>query len=224
MDSADNFSFCVKDCTLSSIATGVRARSLIELRDRLVSIHPNSIYFHFWGGRLRTSFEHREYHNDFSSWVNRHLHDEILAERLELINPKEYSNMELLRAELIELIDDRLDEREIIPWVRTEEQFHFLQSKIIVFQTQHTLMHPRDLTLIVPHLTPSSLFYHFIDAARRTPHHSDDFTAWLMNYEEEHRELIREIQKIDPYLISLADLKDKFEQVIERYFAKMSLN
>src|SRR5262245_14536214 len=132
--------FYVKDCSLAAIATGVKARSLIELREKLDFIPASAIYFHFWGGRLRTSFEHSEYHNDFSLWVHKHLHDDILSERLELLNPSQFSEIEELRHELIELIDDRLDERDIIPWEQTEDQFHFIRAKIIIFQTKYKII------------------------------------------------------------------------------------
>lgn len=211
--------FYVKDCALATIATGVRARSLIELRDKLSTIPPSSIYFHFWGGRLRTSFEHKEYHNDFSSWVHSYLHDDILAERIELLNPHEFADIEALRTELIELIDDRLDEIELIPWVKSDEQFHFVKSKIITFQTQYRISYPREIVKVLPLLTHSSLFYHVIDAARRTPNHTDDFCEWLSE-DKEYDTLVNAIQQIDPYLISLGDLQKKLLEIAGAYFLK----
>jgi hypothetical protein len=53
--------FLVKDCALIAIATGVRAHSLKELRDRLLTITSDSIYLHFWGDLLEPRFEEREY-------------------------------------------------------------------------------------------------------------------------------------------------------------------
>lgn len=220
MDQPASLPFFVKDCALAAIATGVKARSLVELRDKLQTIPPSSIYFHFWGGRLRTSFEYREYHNDFSSWVHDYLHDDVLAERLELLNPHQFADMEELRSELIELIDDRLDERELIPWVKSEEQFHFVESKIVIFQTRHRMNEPQEFVRVLPLLTRSSLFYHMIDAARRTPNHTDDFCQWLSEYQEQYKELIIAINRVDPYLISLADLQKKLLEITSNYFLK----
>jgi hypothetical protein len=214
---ADNL-FHLKDCSLAAIATGIKARSLIELRDKLADIPLSSIYFHFWGGRLRTAFEHREYLNDFSAWVHYHLHDDILAERLALLNPQEYPDMEELRSDLIELIDDRLDEREFIPWSKSEEEFHFIRSQIVIFDTRHLIAEPRDLIHIIPLLSSSSLFYHFIDAAKRTPDGIDDFSVWLEGFEGKYQQLIEAISKIDPYLIQLSDLQKKLETIFTNYF------
>lgn len=220
MDNSNALPFYVKDCALASIATGLNARSLIELKDKLSTIHPSSIYYHFWGGRLRTSFEYREYHNDFSSWVHYSMHDEILAERLELLNPHEFENIEELRSTLIEIIDDRLDEREILPWVITENKFHFVQYKIVIFQTRHQINTPSDLVHVIPLMTRSSLFYHMIDAARRTPNHTDDFSQWLSLYQDEYQDLINAIKRVDPYLLSLTDLQSKLLDITMAYFLK----
>jgi hypothetical protein len=99
--------FVIKDCTLISIAMGVEAQNLRELSDRIKSIPPGCIYFHFWGGMLRPGFDEPEYQNDFAAWAWRSLHDTRLAERLAIVNPTHYRDIEDLRTELIDVIDER---------------------------------------------------------------------------------------------------------------------
>lgn len=210
--------FQVKDCALAAISTGINAQSLLELRDNLATIPPSCIYYHFWGGRLRTSFEYREYHNDFSFWVHHVLHDDILAERLEVLDPTDFANMEHLRSELVDIVENRLDELETVPWVKKEERFHFVKSKIIVFQTHELIKEPYELVQVFPRLTRSSLFYHFIDSARRLPGHKDDFSTWLEGFQDKHQALIASLRKIDPYLISLALLQEKIVSIANEYF------
>lgn len=219
---ASNLSpFHIKDCTLAAIATGIKAQTLVELRERVAIVPPSSIYFHFWGGRLRISFEYREYHNDFSYWAHHSLHDNVLAERLELLNPTEYSSMEDLRTNIVEILDNRLDEKEFISWVLADEPFHFIQSKIIIFHTRQVMNQPEEMVNILPLLSKSSLFYHFIDSARRTPNKADDFSTWLQQSEEQFKELIAAMRKIDPYLISLEDLRTKLISLSSKYFLKV---
>lgn len=215
--------FHVKDCTLAAIATGIKAQTLLELRDKLTDIPLSSIYFHFWGGRIRSSYEHREYHNDFSFWSHRSLRDEILAERLELLNPNEFNSLEELKTELIEIVENRLDEKEYIPWAKIEEQFHFIECKIVVFHTKHILYQPQDLLNILPLLTKSSLFYHFIDSTRRVPGKIDDFSVWLQQESEQYGPLISGLHKIDPYLISLTHLQEKLVLIASDFFSNKPL-
>lgn len=210
--------FLVKDCALATLATGIKARSLLQLRDKLVAIPISSIYLHFWGGRLRTTFEHRVYHNDFSFFAHHSLQDDILAERLELLNPHEFPNMEDLRLAILEILDDRIDESESFSITTEEREFYFMSSKIIIFNTQYQFLDPKELVVILPKLTRSSIFYHFIDSARRLVSHGDDFSTWLAEFGEEHLSLITSLKKIDPYFISLTDLHHKIINVVTEYF------
>lgn len=210
--------FHIKDCALAAIATGVKAQTLVEFRDRTATVPLSCIYYHFWGGRLRTSFEFREYHNDFSHWAHHQLHDEVLAERLEILNPMDYRNLEDLRLELMDIIENRIEEQPFVPWVSLENSFHFIGSKIVVFDTRQVADKPEELVHILPQLTRSSLFYHFIDSARRIPEGGDDFSAWLQGDHEKYKSLIEAFRKIDPFLISMTDLQNRLVQIVSEYF------
>ena len=93
--------FVVRDCALIGLATGKRAQNLRELRDCLETITPGSIYYHFWGGRLRSRFDDPEFNNDFAAWARHALHDWVLAERLAVIDPTAAADLEELRRDLI---------------------------------------------------------------------------------------------------------------------------
>lgn len=208
--------FFVKDCALAAIATGESAGSLVEFRNKLASVHQGCIYFHFWGGRLRPHFSHPEYHNDFASWAHYSLHDNYLAERLGIIDPTEFQNLEDLRQVLIEVLEERIDEV-AIDISRKEDQFHFTRSKIIVFDTAHKFDHPSQLLEVLPSFTTSSIFYHFIDARRRTEEGTDDISVWLKNFEG-YESLSRKISSIDPYFASLAEIRSELIGVFTETF------
>lgn len=210
--------FVVKDCALAAIATGKRAQNLRELRDNLETIHPGSIYYHFWGGLLRPLFDDPEYNNDFAGWARHGLHDNRLAERLGVIDPTEFSDIDELRRELIEVIEERLDETELVPWSRGDQQFHFIRSNIIVFDTYKRIETPEELALAVPNMSIGSIFYHFIDARRRTEDSVDDFEAWLAGFGEKHASLYNKIAEIDPYFISLSDLRHQLALMFSEHF------
>ena len=128
--------FSVKDCALVTIATGKKAQNLKEMREHLLTIHLGSIYHHFWGGLLRPRFDEPEYNNDFAEWVHHALQDNILAERLSVIDPDPFVNLESLRQELLEVIEQRLDEIETVTWAKPDMQFHFVRSQMVVFDTR----------------------------------------------------------------------------------------
>jgi hypothetical protein len=84
-----------------------------------------------------------------------------------------------------------------------------MQAKIIVFDTGRRAASPRELLRFLPRLSSGSIYYHFIDAQRRTPRRSDDFSAWLRDLGPDLRPLADRLQAIDPYFSSLPELRDE---------------
>jgi hypothetical protein len=205
--------FILKDCALIAIATGLRAQNLRELRDRLFTIPPGSIYYHFWGGLMAPRLEEPEFNNDFAAWARRGLHDHVIAERLAMIDPTAFPDTEALRQELIEVIEHRLDEVEMIPWAKTDHQFYFKRSKIVIFNTKKQIADPLLLPTIMPTLSRGSIFYHFIDARRRSPKGVDDFSAWLMNFGDRYAALREAIGAIDLFFTTLTEIRQRLSSL-----------
>lgn len=216
-----NEPFMVKDCALIAIATGVRAQDLRELGMHLETIHPGCIYYHFWGGRLRARFQDPEYQNDFAAWARHGLHDRILAERLALIDPTQYDDLQDLRRELIEVIEERAYESEMINFINADSQFSFIRSQIVVFDTGARVSNPKDLGLLIPALPASSIFFHFIDARRRSPMKRDDFSHWLTGFNGKYKDLERKLADLDPYFVSLPELRDQVAEQFSQFMQKV---
>jgi hypothetical protein len=212
--------FAIKDCALAIIATGRRAQTLRELRDILRDIHPGSIYHHFWGTLLRPEYYDREFNNDFASWCYHDLHDTPAAERLAVIDPADHSDLESLRQELIDVIEERLDETELTLFARADRQFHFVRSVIVVFDTHRRLSHPRELVDALPQMSVGSVFYHFIDARREEPTGRDDFRAWLTGLGPEYAGVCESLAQVDPYFESLYVLRDRLTEVFAQHFSR----
>jgi hypothetical protein len=212
--------FAIKDCALSHIATGARAQTLRELRDILRAVHPGCIYHHFWGTLLRPQYSNREYNNDFASWCHESLHDRPAAERLSAIDPADFVDLEELRQEVIDVVESRIDETELVLIARADQQFHFVRSVIVVFDTGKRLQEPRQLVEALPQMSPGSVFYHFIDARRRDPVGVDDFRAWMLGLGEEYLPLCNILAEVDPYFESLYVLRDHLSHLVARYFGE----
>ncbi len=214
--------FVVKDCALLTIATGKKARNLKEMTDHLLTIHRGSIYHHFWDGLLRPRFAEPEYNNDFAEWVHHALQDDILAERLSIINPTAFADLEALRQGLLEIMEQRLDEIEMVPWARLDMQFHFVRSQIIVFDTRETIEAPEQLVGAVPRMSVGSIFYHCIDARRRSPEMMDDLHAWLKSCGADCEDLFLQLTAVDPYFGSLVELRAQLTNLFANYFRSVS--
>lgn len=210
-------SFFVKDCAFATMATGLVAQTLVEFKHHLKNISPESIYFHFWRPTIETTLPPGSFYNDFSHWAHYDLHDDFLAERLALLDPTEYNDLEKLRVDMLEIVDTRIDESGSLAF-SVVKPFYFIKAKIVVFNTAYRLETPKDLVRIIPELAKSSIFYHFIDARTRLPSAQDDFSVWLQRDDNLYLPLIQELKQIDPYFISLVDLQQKLSTAVTKYF------
>ncbi|WP_462324622.1 DUF5752 family protein [Desulfoplanes sp.] len=201
--------FAIKDCALISIATGTRAQDLREFRDRLVSTSLPCIYYHFWGGLLRPYFDEPEYQNDFAAWAWHGLRDSILAERLALVDPTQFADLEELRQELVDTVEERMDESVLATWIKARTMFHFTHAQIVVFDTNRRLHDPEELPQGIADMTSGSIFYHFIDARGRTIHGKNDFTEWLYQFGDTQNVLAERLASVDPYFTTLPELRSE---------------
>lgn len=201
--------FEVKDCTLITRMAGVdSAMTLRELRERVTVCPVECLFHHFCETVLRPTFDDPEFRNDFAVWAARNLRDRVLAERLGILNPYAFNNFEALREAVIDTIDDRMSELSTIPTVKRGEEFQFMQAATVVFTLDWQIEGPNQLPAAIPRMTNNSIYYHFIEARRRTEGGIDDFTAWLQDCQNGHDEMIQALSEIDFYYMTLTELKD----------------
>lgn len=204
--------FLVKDCALITLATGLRAQNLRELRDRIQQCPLQSLEHHFFFSQLQPSFDDPEYHNDFAIWARHALHDRPLAERLGVLDPLKYADLDGLRGTLLDVVEERLSESETVPWATSRQEFTFLRSQIVVFDTGIRAQTPAGLAELIPHLSTGSIFYHFVEARRRVEGRRDDFSAWLDDTDA-RPELCAQLGRVDYYFLSLSELRDKLAAI-----------
>jgi hypothetical protein len=201
--------FEIRDSALITLALGRKAHDLRELRDQVAEIPRDSLLHHFYDSLLRPSFDDPEYRNDFALWARGQLHDHPLAERLGLLDPSVFADAEVLREEMLEILDDRLTEVQHVPAAAPGHEFHFLRSQLIVFTTGLSAADPVQLAALVPNLTAGSVFIHFVDARLREPRGSDDFSNWLADWGPEAEGARQRLTAIDPLFGSLRLLRTR---------------
>lgn len=209
--------FEIKDCALLSRMSGLPpAVNLRELRDRITVCSENVLYHHFCETTLRPTFDNPDYRNDFAVWSKLYLGDRVLAERLGIIDPYSFESMEGLRADVLEIIDDRLGELSTVPWARPGDEFFFTEAATVVFDTGERIRHPGELAGAIGKMTNGSVYYHFLEALRRAPFGKDDFSAWLLEGGEGVGPYIRALESIDFHFLGLSHLRRELVRVFSR--------
>ncbi len=178
------------------------------MRDRIVQAPLESIYHHFYEGILRPSFDDLEYRNDFAVWAHQALRDPHLAERLGQIHPLRFRTLEELREALLDVIEDRLSEHDVVPWAERGREFYFLSAKVVIFDTHARVERPKDLPSVVETLTRSSIYFHFIEAQRRDPVDVDDFSAWLRSWGDAYEPVCKRLSAIDYHFFNLREVRE----------------
>lgn len=209
--------FLVKDCSLIALSTGKHARNLRELSTFLQSVPIGSVYHHFWGNRLQPRFDEPEYQNDFASWTRHGLHDPVLSEQLAVLDPTDYPDLEDLRRDVVDILEQRLAQEDYVSWVQAQYPFSFVHAQTVIFDTSLRVNAPGDFARVLPKFSLGSVFFHFIDARRRPYVGKDDFRTWLMKNWPGNDELASALAHVDPYFCTLAELRDKLTKVFQTH-------
>lgn len=209
--------FEIKDCALLVRMSGVPpAMNLREMRDRIAACPEQVLYHHFCETTLRPTFDDPDYRNDFAVWSKLYLGDRVLAERLGILDPYSSPGMEDLRSAALDIIDDRLAELTMVPWVRQGDEFLFKEATTVVFDTGERIRHPQNLASSIRRMTNGSVYYHFLESLRRPPVGKDDFSAWILEAGEEYAPYLVALGSIDIQFHSLAHLRREIVEALAR--------
>jgi len=175
-----------------------------------------SIYFHTHSYFLRHSYVERVYPNDIAQWVAMEVRDHVLGERLSVIDPFEFTQLDALRGELISVIDDHLSKTPIVPRVIFGEPFYFNTSLIFEVPTRMEVRTLREFRNALSEVEVSAIYFHVFEARHRLRHEDSDFSAWIQQ-SLGMPELADKLRTINPYLGSLERVRSALLTVCDEF-------
>ena len=197
---------------------GLRAENERQLAQFLDEVPLDSIYYHTHGFLLRHRLVTGPYPNDFATWVDVQVRDRILAERLAMVDPADFSSLQTLREELVSVVDEHLARIGIVPQVVSGEPFEFIQSRIVEIPTGvevKTLQELRDALLDVDQ---SALYFHLVESRLRLGRGRNDFAAWLEGALG-LPDLATRVQTVSPYADSLEQARMRLVALLDEALA-----
>ncbi len=200
--------------------TGRKARTLSELLGHLKEVSASSVFYHTHQRYLTHHFRNPSFNNDFAEWVSRALQEEAAAERLAAVDVLEYTSLEGLRAALVRAIEASLGEADdgMVRRCPRGDEFHFCKVKSFIMPTGLVAENLEEFTNLLPKITNSSTFFHFFEARLRLERKTNDFSMWLEGIGE--RRLADEIDRIDPYAMTLGELRHQIYVLCRRRLAE----
>lgn len=198
------------DCVELAEVSGRKAWDEQELLDQIEECPLESIYFHAYSYFLRHKYLIGPYPNDFATWAAIEVRDRVLGERLGILDPYDFDDLESFRGEIIKIIDDHLSKLREVPRVSFGEPFYFIRSNIIEVPTGLEASSLADLAQMLSRVDVGVIYYHFFEARRRGRKQSD-FAIWLETlnrHETAHR-----IAALHPYMQSLEGLRSQIVEI-----------
>ena len=211
--------FCFVACLELREFVGVRAEDERQLADLIEQAPLDSIYYHTHAFFLRHKFLAGIYPNDFATWVAVHLRDQVLGERLAMVDPAEFDGLDTLRDELVAVIDDHLRQLQLVPRIASAEPFDFIRSRIVEIPTgleARTLDEFRQALLEVD---SSAIYVHVVEARARLGRGQNDFAAWL-EHDLGLTQLAAQVRAVNPYSGSLERIRARLLQLCEDALAE----
>jgi hypothetical protein len=179
-----------------------RATDERELLERLEEVPAGSVFYHTHGYFLRHRPVTTAYGNDFAAWVATQVRDQVLAERLAVVNPFEFTSLEALREEMASIIHDHLLRLSAVPRVEFGEPFYFQQSHIVEVPLGTGATTLAEFRAGLAAVDASAIYFHMVEARARLGRRAGDFAEWLRT-SLEMPALAERIARIDTYVTSL---------------------
>lgn len=199
--------------------TGEKARNLTELLYVLRFIDGAAIFYHTHHSFLDHHTVAPEFRSDFAVWVRDEIRDQALAEKLGGVDPLEYPSIREVREALLEIIEDHIEQYGDRYQARPGNEFFFCRSKSFVLPTGRVAKNLVEFRNQLRQISLRSLFFHLFEARLRLERQTNDFSSWLTDCLGREA-LARKIEKIDPYVLTLDQLRRKIVDLIDSEIAE----
>lgn len=189
--------------------TGIKVYSVKELIEALKTIDRLSIFYHMYTNIFNYHNLPTFYTNSISYWLykNGYL---LLAEKLSVIDPLDYFDLEELRNALVQTLeknyDKSLDEKKENPFYFITAEREIIECGKIAYSLDQFIENIKKSSI-------NSLFYHLVTSRLENKTLINDYSSWLINTGEVKK--AEKINKLDIYSMNLYEIKKKIVKILE---------
>ena len=185
---------------------GRRAYDERELLEHLEEVPLDSLYFHTHSCFLRDRTLPGAYPNDFATWAAIQVRDRVLGEKLGIVDPQDFADLESLRTEVVSLIEDHLSEVRSVPRIMFGEPFYFMQSRILEIPTGVKVRTLREFRDALRGVDAAVVYLHVVEARGRKGRRRNDFAAWI-DEQLGMPEVAASVARLNPFPFGLEELR-----------------
>lgn len=193
---------------------GLRARDERELMEVLERVPLGSVYYHTHSVFLRHHQMTAAYPNDFANWVAFQVRDQVLGERLGVVDPFAFRSLEELREEFVSIIDHHIATLHPVPRVVFGDPFFFVQSHVIKVPAGLEAQTLGEFRRCLAEVEASSIYFHALESKIRRGHPHGDFAEWIGGTLG-LQPLAEEVARLNPYLGGLEEIRALMLRLID---------
>ena len=189
--------------------TGIKVYSIKDFIESLKVIDKFSIFYHMYINIFNYHNLPTFYANSISFWFYKNGRI-LLAEKLSIIDPLDYYDLEDLRNVIVQTLEENYDET----WDRKEENpFYFIEAEREIIECGEVANTLEEFIEGVKKSSINSLFYHLVTSRIENKTLINDYSAWLFNVGEAKK--AEKISKLDLYTMNLYEIKKKIINILE---------
>lgn len=189
---------------------GRTARDEQELLQHLEEVPIESIHHHTHAYFLRHPYLAGAYPNDFATWAAIQVRDRVLGERLAIVDPFDFEDLEALRSALIATVDDHLTHTPIVPRVVYGEPFYFMTTTLVEIPTGLEARTLKEFRERLARAEVAVVYYHLFEAPRRR---RPTFDTWMDAGGE--GALAEQVRRLHPYTSDLEGLRTRLLELCD---------
>ena len=190
-----------------------RAHGEQELLECIEEVDEDSIYYHTHSYYLHGKYEYDLYPNDFATWVADDVRDRLLSERLAVLDPFQFDDIEALREELLSTIDDHISRLGFSPRALSGDSFYFFRAHVISFPTGVTVKTREELARAIANASPQTIFYHFFEDAFRKGARNGSLVHWVAD-DLRDQALADKLSLFNPYRLHMEQIRSELLALI----------
>jgi hypothetical protein len=204
-----NMPFRFVSCMELREVLGKRAMDEHRLFELIEEVPADSIYYHTHSYFLRHAYTQQLYSNDFASWVVLYAQDRVLGERLGVLDPFAFGDIEQLREEILRIMGDHLNRSTASSRSVVSEPFEFIRSHIIEIPLGLEARTLSEFYDALANVEVGAVYNHVCEARMRKRQLSVDFARWLSSEEGLGlQELARRVEQVGRLGLSLEGIRN----------------
>jgi hypothetical protein len=211
-----NMPFRFVSCMELREVLGKRALDEHRLLELVEEAPADSIYYHTHSYFLRHAYTQQLYSNDFANWVVLYAQDRVLGERLGILDPFDFSDIEQLRDEILRIMADHLN-HSTVPRFIVREPFEFIRSHIIEIPLGLEVRTLYEFYDALADVEVGAVYNHVCEARMRKRLLSVDFACWLSSEEGLGlQELALNVERVGRLGLSLEGMRNKILRLCDQ--------